>query len=286
MPEKRAHEELDDSPFTEPHFSPTQVEMWCRCQRQYFFRYIELLKLPPRGARVRGIVVHRGISHDLLYKAEHGKDLSLKKIIEVSEAEFDEVKRVADFHGEKPQDVRDEAFRGVAAWHDQMAPRLNPITDDEGPLVERKFKVEFEGGFKPFVGIIDAVDNAKSPVIVDHKTSTRSYSPTEADRSWQLTAYALGYRNAQKKIERSCRIDLIVCGKKPVVKSYKTHRTQDHILQYLGLLGCVSTQVKQAVETGDFMPASPLAWWCSDAWCGYWDRCEYGSRFANKKNSV
>jgi RecB family exonuclease len=284
MPIKRAPEQYDESPFTEPHYSHSSIEMFCRCQMQWFFRYVQGEKLPPRGARIRGIAFHQAAQTAMEYKVSHDKNLSPNNVVSVAVSEFDALKKLAEWRkGEKPEDFRKETVGGVTVWSKDHAPKLKPI---EG-FVEHKFKVEFAEGFTPLVGIIDLVERPKSPVIVDHKTASRAWNPAEADRSWQMRAYALSYRQEMGKVERECRIDVTVCSaKKARVIPYRVQISAPDISRYLTMLGKVDTAIRHAKEVDCFLPAPPSAWWCSIDQCGYWPICPHGSKRTGKITSI
>ena len=63
--------------MTDPHISVSALEMHQRCPKQYEFRYVEGMKIPPGIALIRGKAFHSGVAHNYKQKIESAKDLPL-----------------------------------------------------------------------------------------------------------------------------------------------------------------------------------------------------------------
>ena len=254
--------------LNKPHLSISQMMMFLKCQRQYYYRYIRGLKLPPSGALLLGTSVHAGIETNYKQKIETGKDISLKKAVEAYAHRFEEGEKegVAWNEDEKPGEVKDMGVEMVSVYHKEIAPKVKP------KLVEEWFEVDFENTPYQFVGRIDLVD--KQNRVVDHKTVAPHRIPKQedVDKDLQMTGYSLGYRNKYKKAEKEIRMDYIVKPKKlsPVrIEQITTKRKEKDIDRLLKLMAYVAIGIQRAKETDVWLPCQGCLgakdyWWCAN----------------------
>jgi ATP-dependent helicase/DNAse subunit B len=125
------------------------------------------------------------------------------------------------------------------------------------------------------VGRIDIIDGAEERLTVrDYKTAAKRPPAEKADRSLQLTAYALAARTTTGREPDAVGLDYAVRTKtKAEVVRLESTRDEGH---YRALL----EEMRRAdalLRAGAFLPASDDAWWCSDRFCGYHDRCPWGA---------
>jgi RecB family exonuclease len=254
----------DPAPAQKRHLSFTQLNMFLRCPRQYEFRYIEGLKVPPSGAMVQSRVWHETLELNYRQKVVSDEDLALGEMQEFFAARFDEAvagEEVAFEPDEKPGKLKDQGTAIVAAHHGTIAPAVRPA------LVEERFTVDLGEEF-PFdlVGVWDLVE--RDGTIVDNKAYGRQPRQEDLDKDLQFTAYALGYRTTHGRVEPGLRMDAIVKTRNPRPVQLHTRRTNDDCRWLLGLI----EQVAKAIDAGVFYP-NPQGWHCSPRFCGYWDRC-------------
>lgn len=249
---------------TKKYLSATQIGMFLRCPRQYMFRYLEGLKIPPSSAMMQSKVHHRTVEENNLQKVKSEEDLPLDYIQEFYAAEFDrslQSEEVVFGAGEEPGKVKDQGLDITTAHHRFIAPKVHPL------LVEEKFLISLGDDF-PFdlMGIWDVVE--KDGMIADNKAYKRAPSQDDVDRDIQLGIYSLGYRVSQGKIENGLRIDAIIKNKTPKAVQIHTSRTNADCRFLLGLI----EDVAKAIQSGTFYP-NPTGWACSPRFCGYWFRC-------------
>jgi len=243
------------------HLSASQVNMYLRCPRQYYYRYVEGIKLPPRSAMTFGKATHSAIEFNLKQKKETREDLKLNDVQEYFAATFEELASETEFaKDEDPGQMKDEGIVIVSLHHTEVAPKIQPIE------VEEEFIVEFENADYVFKGFIDTVD--EQGFIRDTKTANRRPAKTAATQSLQLTAYALGYRLKYGEEEKGLVLDYLVRNKKPVYVPLEDTRTQRQIDRFLNIVGYVA----EGIKTKLFFP-NVTGMLCSEQWCGYWDRC-------------
>ncbi|MGQ9589918.1 MAG: RecB family exonuclease [Planctomycetota bacterium] len=246
------------------HLSFTQLNMFLRCPRQYKYRYVCGLKVPPSGAMVQSRVWHQTVELNYRQKIDSDRDLALGEMQEFFAAQFDAAlasEEVAFEPGEKLGKLKDQGTAIVAAHHKGIAPAVRPL------FVEERFTVDLGENF-PFdlVGVWDLVE--RDGTIADNKAYGKAPRQEDLDKDLQFTAYALGYRTTHHRIEPGLRMDAIVKTNNPRAVQLHTRRTNDDCRWLLGLI----EQVGRAIASGIFYP-NPNGWHCSPRFCGYWDRC-------------
>jgi len=244
------------------HLSISQIRMFRRCEKQYYFRYLLGLKIRPPGAVTLGISVDKGVSHNFSQKIKSHQDLPLADVLDAYSTAFESLRYDTDWKDEKPDRVKDDGYSLMEVHHSQKAPTVQPIA------VQKKIEIPFENVNYSFIGILDAIND--KGVILDTKTTSRTPPEDQIKRDEQLTAYALLYRVEYGKEEAGIELDYLVRTKKPKLVVLEGWRTQADIDLFLEEVG----KVWQAIKTGIFYRTDPTNWWCSPQWCGYWDKCQ------------
>ena len=244
--------------------SYTQLNMFLRCPRQYEYRYVYGLKVPPSGAMVQSRVWHQTVEFNYRQKIRSHRDLTLGEMQEFFAARFDVAlasEEVAFEPGEKPGTLKDQGTAVVAAHHKTIAPEVRPL------LVEEPFTVELGADFPyDLVGVWDLVE--RDGTIADNKAYRKMPYQEELDKDLQFTIYALGFRVTRSEIEGGLRMDAIIKTKNPKAVQFHTRRTNGDCRWLLSLI----EQVSKAITSGIFYP-NPNGRHCTPRFCGYWDRC-------------
>jgi putative RecB family exonuclease len=247
------------------HLSFTQLNMFLRCPRQYEFRYMDGLKIPPSGAMVQSRVWHETIEKNYRQKISSEADLPLSDMQEFFAARFDEAfgsEEVVFEEDANPARLKDQGVSIVATHHNIIAPKVRPA------LVEEKFLVSLGEEFPyELMGVWDLVE--ADGTIVDNKAYSRTPSQDDIDKDLQFTLYSLGYRASRKQVEKGIRMDAVIKNKQPKAVQLRTSRTNEDCRWLLGLI----EKVVQAIGSGTFYP-NPSGWHCSPKFCGYWDKCK------------
>jgi putative RecB family exonuclease len=244
--------------------SYTQLNMFLRCPRQYEYRYVHGLKVPPSGAMVQSRAWHQTVEFNYRQKIHSDCDLALGEMQEFFVSQFDAAlasEEVALEPGEKPGKLKDQGTAIVAAHHKAIAPAVRPL------LVEEKFTVDLGEDF-PFdlTGVWDLVE--RDGTIADNKAYGKMPQQEDLDKDLQFTIYALGFRATRGVIEPGLRMDAIVKTRNPRAVQLHTSRTNGDCRWLLNLI----EQAGKAIASGIFYP-NPNGWHCSPRYCGYWDRC-------------
>jgi len=247
------------------HLSATQLNMFLRCPQQYYYRYLEGLKIRPSGAMVQGRAWHKALEANYEQKIESDTDLPLSDMQDIFADQFDEgveKEEIAFQENENPGKLKDQGVTIVETHHKVIAPDVHPV------MVEQEFRVSLGDDFPyDLLGYWDLVD--RDNVIIDNKAYSKTPSQGDLDKDIQLTVYSLGFRTSQNRIEKELRLDAVIKNKTPKAVQLKTSRTNNDCKWLLGLI----EKVAEAVQSGLFYP-NPLGWSCSPKYCGYYDKCK------------
>lgn len=242
------------------HISASQLNTYLRCPAQYFFSYVQGIKIPPKSALTKGRAVHKGQEHNYSQKVETLTDRPLSEVREVTAAAFEAEQDATEFDpDEKPGNVKDEAVGLASLYHEQVAPTVQPV------LVEEKVEVPLNNGVQ-LLGYIDLLDD--KGFIRDTKTTRRTPPEGEIGKSLQLTAYSYAHRYLMGMPEAGVRLDYLVDTKTPKVVSLDAVRTEQDIARFLN----ITSRVIRAIENDNFYP-NQTNFMCSEKNCGYWLLC-------------
>lgn len=258
-------ETLELNALPKNYLSFTQIAMFLRCPRQYAYRYIEGLKMPPNGNLILGKGAHRGLEWGYSEQIAQGQHPETSKIKE-STAEF--------IH----QEINAAKNEGEIEWSEND--NAGKIVDDGVTLVEKydnevgrhltaksveeKFEVAFTNVEYKMSGRMDlTTTNGR---LIDFKTARKSPPENEAEASEQLTAYQIALGDKPKSLE----IHGLIRKKTPeIVVRIAPARPQSRINDFLENFGKVATLIKTGLfpKVLENAPGSP----CS--WCGYYEKC-------------
>ncbi len=241
------------------------------CGERFRQRYIEKIRTAPNYSLILGRAVDSTVMLDLQHKIDTGELLPVEDITEHAREEVDlillqEGISLTETEAGKGMnrikaELTHEAIQLSQMHHCYIAPRLDPTR------VQREFEVEIAG--HTVTGRMDIQEGSRS--IRDLKVSGRSPSSDEADRSLQLTVYAMACAQLDGRIPDHLYLDYLVHTVQPRVVKLETTRGRHQFY-------AVEERVKAAVaaiESGCFVPADPGWWGCNSVYCPYFHGCNY-----------
>lgn len=273
-----------------------------RCGEAYRRRVIEEDPDAPTPSLIRGSTVHAiakvalrrkmGKTNAELPTVEEARDLAAADFEQrwgaqdVRLVEGDEEDGGAAMSQAKAE-AKDFAV-ALSGYHvTELAPRLRPVA------IERKIIVKPQDSDLQIHGTLDVITQPEEPVTLDAaglnavgrdtirdlKTSAKSPSRDAADKSQQLSFYAMIRAAEVGALPEALALDYLVrTPKRGELKAVELATTRD-AGDIAALVARLNTAV-EAVKRGIFMPADPTSWWCSAKWCGYWATCPYIRRGA------
>lgn len=251
------------------------LNMYAKCGTQYEFRYVRGLKIPPAAAMIVGSSIDDSSGADLTAKKDAGHLLKSDEVTDIARDAvnrrweqgvlLDEEERDRGESIVKSESV-DAATRLAGCHHADAAPAIEPVA------IQRFWRLEVPAVSLAITGIIDVQEPA---AVRDTKTTAKSPAAGEADKSLQLSMYALAVKRIDGALPETVALDYLVNlkGGPKYVPQVSQRREQD----LTPLLHRIRSTA-DGIRAGNFPPASPDAWWCSKAMCGYWHLCPYAAK--------
>jgi len=252
-----------EQPPEKPHLSATQVNMYLRCPRQYWFRYIRGLKISPDFGLILGRSFHKTLEENFQQKIDSHEDLKLPTMLEFFAEDFDQGSKMVEQEkvpGEEGK-AKDDGAGLIELHRIEVAPTIQPT------LVEEKISFEFAGIPFSFLGYLDLVNDVKE--IIDHKTTKRSPNEKAIKTNFQMTSYAVGYHQRFGEWPAKIKTHNYVRTKTPKMVSLETLRDERDEALFLRIVGEVANGITKKVF--------PPNWGGTNCgWCGYRRLCEAG----------
>lgn len=252
------------------------------CGEHFRRRHICKEKAPPSSPILVGVATHATVKQNLTRKKDTGVLMPMEEVLDVAR---DELGREWDkegvlatdedvvVYGEKKARAMavDKAVRLSGLHRNIVAPKVQNPTH-----LERSWVLDVEGFQFELAGAIDIqelVDGVHIHVR-DTKTSGKSPSADVADKSLQLSMYAMALWKFEGLLPKSLTLDYLIDNKTPVVKSFSTERTIDDFQPLMRRIETVTAQI----DAGIFPPANPDHWFCSQRFCHFFESCKYAMR--------
>jgi len=178
---------------------------------------------------------------------------------EAKDSEDIEYKEGEDFKSllEKGKDLLDAYYKNL------------PDDNFKVLAIEEPFSFSIPGLPIPIIGALDLIQIDKGGILIitDWKTSSKSYSEDQIDKSLQLTIYQMAMRaNGYRDREILLKFDTFIKTKTPKFEQYYTTRSKEDERKAVTRI----KKVWEAINKGVFIPREN--WKC--AGCGYQDYCE------------
>lgn len=250
----------------------SRLQLLARCGEAYRRRYEEGDVIPPMISAIRGTAVHIGSEINFKQKIKTKKDLNESDIVEATVEAFDStVKNEGVSLTKEEQSIgkrkviggmKDRSVYLARIYSKEVAPAHQPI------IVETLQKIQIAENVDLTIKI-DLVNDKKE--VVDLKTTTKPRQQIELDNDLQFDVYGLGYLAMTGKHASGFRQEVLLDTKNPKRQTITTQRTTE---DYRVTVNRINAFL-HATKTGCYTPTSPLNWWCSNTWCGYWQTCPY-----------
>lgn len=257
-----------------PQLHVTALNMLARCGEAFRRRYLEGEIIPPGVAAIVGTAVDRAVTLNLERVTRAEPLLPVEAVQEAARDGLEaawadgvalDVEEVAEGVTAIRGRALDKAVRLARLHAEEVAPRLRPTH------VQRRFVIELPGYPLDLAGAIDVVE---AEAIRDTKTSAKTPAADVAERSDQLTMYALASKVLDGRAPERVALDYLVDLKTPKAATFESTRSSGDFAPLLRRVEAAAL----AIERGVFFPAPADSWQCSRRWCGYFDSCPYVRR--------
>jgi len=249
------------------HLSITQMSMYLRCPMQYYFRYVEGRKIPPKWTMFLGSCGHGVLEYNNRQKIESFKDIKTDEALEYYHSEFTKKKDETeiDWQDEQPGKVKD---RGAGVLKTYFEGKYNePI---QPIAVEEKIEIEFEETNFPLLMFVDVITKDE---IGDYKFASKRPSEANLQKDIQLTGYGLGFYYKYNRLPASSFYQHLIYQKtKNDVVPTPVPRTEDDYIRFREDFKNVAANIADNYKKGTWV-RNPHNYFCSPKNCGYWNLC-------------
>jgi hypothetical protein len=276
------------------HLSPSQLDAFTRCGKQYeFTRVLGYRRRPDFFLEVHRQTHETILEFDMRYKAEHGKNRGDSELSEHYRGKLEEqlplLKEAHDLEGK----TAEKAIEEEVSYFDKIIPATRPFRSSTVPaktesgVARIEERLEFEMGTVPVVAYLDLVaDRTVFDQVLDLKRRGKTPRSGLAGKSRQLATYAQG-------------TGLTDVGLRTIVENVRPTVHEDDAEITPGRIARVVAQYEDAaarITAGNFAPVDdgdPMKEWvCSAKFCGFWPKdatdwitgkpaaCPYGERSA------
>ena len=233
---------------------------YLKCPKQFEFRYVLGLKIPPKIFMIEGSAHHKALEKNNLSKKGTGRDLKPSRLVDYFMGDFrgriKETGKSLEWEGEKEDGIFQRAKALLSEYCLRVAPKIKP------EAVEEKFQLPVENGDASFQlnGVIDLVE--KGPVW-DYKVTSKAKTDGMVKNSLQLSLYALAAGKSRAGFIQFLKKATPEVG---MISAVKSKEDKQWALK-------VAIDVVKAVKAKVFPRTNPENWWCSEKHCGYWYLC-------------
>lgn len=261
------------------------LNLLSKCGIAFERRYINGERTPTSVAAAIGTAVDRSASRNLKHKIEAQTLLAEEEVKEIARDTlvntWAEVESTPGDEDEGLEFSRDKALdRSVTLagfHHARLAPQMQ-VTH-----VQREWTLDINGLDVQLAGTIDFQEGSYS--IDDLKTSAKSPAKDLADKSLQLTTYALAVKAHDKVMPQRVRLDYLVMTPKRGDTKLVQLESRRTVADFNPLLERIAAANK-SIESGVFTPAPADSWWCSEKFCAFYRTCPYAVRPASIAGGV
>jgi CRISPR/Cas system-associated exonuclease Cas4 (RecB family) len=250
------------------YLSYSQLNMYVRCPRQYFYRYVEKKIYPPKARLSQGRAFHFAHEDGFTRKMADHKGYKTSDLMILFAEYFDrEVQNNEPIfeEGENHGKLLDEGVGAVSVYGKSKACHIYP------KQVEMPFEIGFKNAPFTFKGYIDLIDVGSR--LIDIKLRSRRFSEKEQETDLQLTSYFVGYREVFGTNPKEIAWDLTLTQKKIQYERVPVTRGEIDVKHFL----LTVADVAKAIQTGIFYP-NTTSFLCSKDWCGYYKICMKGGK--------
>ncbi len=221
------------------YLSVSQINQYRRCSMQYFFRYIQDIKIPPNSNLVVGSCLHKALEFNFFQKIESKQDRPVQEILKAFSKEFETKKLgVQQEKDWSPDEEEKKAHELLELYIKDYAPAIQPV------LVEAPFIIYVEG--IKIKGRMDLATDEK--LVLDFKSAAKSYQEDAAQDDLQLMTYALAFKEMTGFEAASAGFDVLIKTKKAKIQQVRTKEFNFERFTAIVL------QVNDAITQGIFFP--------------------------------
>jgi hypothetical protein len=249
-----------DSTLPKGYLSVSQVSMYLKCPKQYEYRYVKGIVIPPGVQMIEGTSHHRAVEHnnERLYRKKKAADREDMKAV-FADTFSDSCSQIPKKDwidsGETKDSVIVRGYKFIDGYMDGVGKSIIPSVEPE-----RKIELTIRG-----LPVLMFVDVETADRTIDYKVVSSVKSASDAMFDLQLTLYS------KATGKRSVAFCCFVKTKTPYIQVVAGIREEGDYKS----MEAVFTSVADAIKKGAFPMCSPdKTFPCSSKWCGYYRMCK------------
>jgi hypothetical protein len=259
-----------------------------RCAKQYEFRYVEGLILPPNVAMLTGTGVHAGNEVYFQDIIDNKQPLLPAQVAEfaIAEIEAEAAEKDILFEGDIKDNIISVVKNVVEGYLTHVAPMVHPLA------VEYEFRYTSRCGVDVmgFIDLIRAQNDFEQKAglppgsrIVDYKITDKKWAQGKLANDFQFSLYdlAVGIPNIEvhnvtktltkTKVNKQIAADYLapvqdIASNIRIIRNEFGPVGHDHIEN-------IVEDVARLITSGIFPRCQLDSWCCNEKWCGYWKLC-------------
>lgn len=193
--------------------SASQAGSYKRCPQAWHYRYVEGRKMAPAWA-IKGRAAHKGVEHNYRQKIDSRQDVKVAEVLDAFRTDVEAAfqssqEEVVLFPGESKARIVDEGTASLVAYHEHVAPKVQPV------MVEERVSMRLPWG-QTLLGVLDCVDETLT--IRDAKFPADAMRPDELVYEAQPPLYAYAYKELTGEWPKGVVFDVVSLGRAKVPK--------------------------------------------------------------------
>lgn len=260
--------------MADKYISHSQMTMFQRCPRQYYYRYERGLKIRPTGSMFLGTCFDDSVSYNYDQKIETERDRPASEVAEVFVDTFDKGKYEVEFDEEDtPGGLRDDGVKLVGLHMKQISPTIRPRK------VQNRFELALAKRDYTIVTVADLI--TQDGEVVDIKTTKKTPSKLAGNEGsykidWnhfiQAGLYNVAYQEENGRPPTATSLYYHIRLKTPVILPITFDLQQSHLDYALRQIDMVVSAIDSTKKGGVWFPNRGHMM-CSQKQCGFWKMC-------------
>lgn len=275
------------------YLSASQISMYLRCAKQYEFRYIKGLSIPPGIALLRGTALHSGFEYYYSEVISGNERLTPAEVTELSLISLEKNCQEADIPLTDIVKDQEASFytRATDGYITAVGEHTIPVAVEQEIWYESPCGVSIVGYIdllkKNVVGttpeeLKESAASTEANCIADYKITGKKWTKKKLDDTLQFHIYAMATGIPDVEIHNitAATGPIKINSKKLTDKDSPELDVASNIRLVRGMMGHEADHVDNIIEdvalgisNGNFPRCSPDGWQCTSTFCGYWSRC-------------
>lgn len=257
----------------------SKIDTYSKCGLKYYFKYVEKIIVPPTVSIAVGRAVHHSLEK-FFEEKKNNNNPSLEFMLDVYSDKIDELFKEELLFSEEEKlkgietvkgETKDAGAFSIKVFHKSRASLIEPF------LVEQEFEVDLNEIISEFdmkfwfdeaIKLVGYVDLASANDYI-HEFKIKTFRPKgdEADKSQQLTIYALGFKEITGTLPQKVMLECLILPRSkseiPKVVVLESKRTNEDLERLLKRI----VRIVDGIHKGVFIPPDQSSWICQ--YCEY-----------------